>query len=71
MNNLPNLLNTLNEKINFLIKELKDEKTRKFVEDLNKKLNEITKDLTHNLEGVFLKEKEVSLQIVNLNNISE
>jgi hypothetical protein len=48
-----------------LNKELKEEKSKNFIENLNKKVNEITKDLTDNLAEIFLKEKQVSSQFIN------
>ncbi len=65
MSNMPNDLNSLNDKINFLISQLNGDKQREFIDNLRKKTNDMAKDLTYLMESIFILEKDVSLNIMN------
>jgi len=62
---MPNDLNSLNDKINFLISQLNGDKQREFIDNLRKKTNDMAKDLTYLMESIFILEKDVSLNIMN------
>ena len=66
MVNMPNFLNSLNEKINYLSNVFTEEKQKEFLDNLRKKTNEMAKELTDIMESIFIMEKDVSLNIMNL-----
>ena len=71
MSNMPQSLNSLNEKVNFLIENIRDEKIKDLINNLKIKISDITKELTTLMEEIFFKEREVSLNLINMNNFSE
>jgi len=66
MSNMPVLLNSLNDKINYLYTRFNEEKQKEFIENIRKKTNEMAKDLTNIMESIFIMEKDVSLNVMNL-----